>query len=824
LRHAGIRFDFVALSNPERDMNSPTCFLRRGAQRYVATVALGLLSFAVPTLVRAAEPALLQAVRSGDEASWRPLLAANSDVKITDAAGNTALHLAALNHDVTAVTALLAAGAEADALNHASATPLIYGAGEPEIVAALLRHGANSNAAAKNKTTPLTAAVTHPSSYEVVQRLIEAGAEVRGDALLRRAVMGGDRRTLDLILARGAAGNPKTAAAALSLAANRGDTTAVQRLLEHGADQNLPDDFVGHALNFALVGEELELARLLIAKGADLQHRSTGGHGTPPMVFAAYNQTGDASVAKELVAHGADVNNANDQGATALSYALRSGEQTPLVEFLRSVGAKSPEPVRLKRTPDRPVPPTPEARAALVRERLPATIKLLQRSSDAFVANGFVRKSNCTSCHGQDLPAVVYGLARERGFAIDDISLGRQLAAQISRWGPGAEQARQMGQPVPGSPVGLAYGLFGLHGARYAADDMTDAMTRYLLRTQRPDGNWVGFGRRPPMEDGNIVATSWVTLSIRDYPPRGLERATIEARTRAARWLAEQEPVTHNDVVFQLLGLYWSGAPQAQQQEFAAKLARQQRPDGGWSQLAKIESDAWATGSALYALHEAGGMPTTDAVYQQGVAFLLRTQFEDGSWWVRSRSWPFQPHFNSQFPHGKDLWISQGGTAWAAMALLFALEPTKSSAPMRTAQELIAGYAQSPDARRQKASVAAAAPLEAKVSFAQHIRPILERSCVGCHDEKKPRGGLAMISRDSLLKGGQSGEPSIVPGYAEDSPLIHFVSGKIEDLEMPPLARREKYPALSAAEIELLHAWIDAGAPWPADEVIKTDQ
>lgn len=30
---------------------------------------------------------------------------------------------------------------------------------------------------------------------------------------------------------------------------------------------------------------------------------------------------------------------------------------------------------------------------------------------------------------------------------------------------------------------------------------------------------------------------------------------------------------------------------------------------------------------------------------------------------------------------------------------------------------------------------------------------------------------------------------------------------------MPPLDRRNKYPALTPAEIELLRAWIDAGAP-----------
>jgi mono/diheme cytochrome c family protein len=209
-------------------------------------------------------------------------------------------------------------------------------------------------------------------------------------------------------------------------------------------------------------------------------------------------------------------------------------------------------------------------------------------------------------------------------------------------------------------------------------------------------------------------------------------------------------------------------------------------------------------------------MPVTDPVYQRGVAFLLRTQFEDGSWWVRSRTWPFQPHFNGQFPHGKDQWISQGATAWAAMALLLTLDPVQPAPVVPNAQALMAMYAKSPAARRKKEDTATAssAVATATVDFARDIQPLFKRSCAGCHGGEKPRGGLAFVSREALLKGGASGEPAITPGYADDSTMIHYVTGTIEDLEMPPLDRREKYPALSPAEIELLRTWIDSGAAW----------
>jgi len=61
---------------------------------------------------------------------------------------------------------------------------------------------------------------------------------------------------------------------------------------------------------------------------------------------------------------------------------------------------------------------------------------------------------------------------------------------------------------------------------------------------------------------------------------------------------------------------------------------REQRADGGWSQLPTLASDAYATGLALVALHQGGVLPVDHAAYRRGVEFLLRTQLEDGSWFV----------------------------------------------------------------------------------------------------------------------------------------------------------------------------------------------
>lgn len=104
-----------------------------------------------------------------------------------------------------------------------------------------------------------------------------------------------------------------------------------------------------------------------------------------------------------------------------------------------------------------------------------------------------------------------------------------------------------------------------------------------------------------------------------------------------------------------------------------------QRPDGGWSQLDDMESDAYATGHTLYMLGLVG-MPAADPAYQRGVAYLLKTQRDDGSWFVKSRSKPIQVYFDNGDPHGKDQFISTPATCWALAALARGCEPPKPQA------------------------------------------------------------------------------------------------------------------------------------------------
>ncbi len=738
-------------------------------------------------------------------------------------ATNPPLHAAALRNDADAVEQLLAAGADPNALNAAGATALHYGTGSARIVKALLARGAKADVISKDDLTPLMTAVPRAESFAVVKLLVDAGADVnfgrtlkrfRGSSPLATAIIGGDRKTVELLIAHRADVDSGVGFSPLNSAAFVGDIETARVLLDRGAKIDGNPLFAGTALNTAFYAGHAELVKLLIERGADLTFRSPSGHGTPPMVWSAYNDTGDPTLAKLLLARGLDVNTANDQGETALSWALKRGSDTPLVALLREKGAKPPAVIRPKTIPANALPADAAARDAFVRDRVQRSLDALQRGSLGFLDTSFVRGAQCISCHQQTLPGTAFGLARERGFRVDERAFGQQLHAQLAMIEPRVEYTRQMGEPVPDAPVSIGYNFDALDAIHYTRDATTDAITSYLINIQRPEGNWPSYDHRPPMEDGLIVGTAWAARAVQLYPPADRAGAAAASLERARRWLAQQTARNQNERIFQILGLAWSGEKPAAIRPFVDTLTREQKPDGGWSQLPGLESDSWATGSALIALHKAG-VAVREPAYQRGVEFLLRTQFDDGSWWVRSRTWPFQPHFDGQFPHGRDQWISAGGTAWATMALLLTLEPTVTAASLPSGQQLVAKFLASAKSSQTTATaITSSAPASSGAEFVRDIKPLLERSCAGCHVGEKVRGGLSLASREDLLKGGQSKEPAVVPGKSAESHLVRYISDQVEDLEMPPLDRREKYPALTADEISRVRAWIDRGAAW----------
>ncbi|MDB5340220.1 MAG: Protein of unknown function (DUF1553)/Protein of unknown function (DUF1549)/Planctomycete [Planctomycetaceae bacterium] len=118
------------------------------------------------------------------------------------------------------------------------------------------------------------------------------------------------------------------------------------------------------------------------------------------------------------------------------------------------------------------------------------------------------------------------------------------------------------------------------------------------------------------------------------------------------------------------------------------------------------------------------------------------------------------------------------------------------------------------------ASSLSAAPAfadEASDRVAAAAGKILQTQCAGCHSGPSPRGGLNLLTRETLLKGGESGVVLDLQ-QPDKSRLLELVT-HIAEPGMP-----FKKPKLPTEQIEVLTAWVKAGAPYakplenPAEE------
>ena len=98
------------------------------------------------------------------------------------------------------------------------------------------------------------------------------------------------------------------------------------------------------------------------------------------------------------------------------------------------------------------------------------------------------------------------------------------------------------------------------------------------------------------------------------------------------------------------------------------------------------------------------------------------------------------------------------------------------------------------------------------LTYEKDIKPLLEKASLNCHGPEKPKSKYRVDSRDAIIKGGDSEEAAIIPGNSAKSPIVHYSADLVTDMEMPPLDKREKYPALTKEQIGILRAWIDQGA------------
>ena len=618
--------------------------------------------------------AFTRAIRANDLPALRQLARTPGAVNTESSLHSKPLHYAAIYGSADSIRILLAAGADPEARNQQAATALIYGAWDATRTKLLIEKGALVNVAAKEGTTPLMIAASVMGNAASVRCLLERGADPKAtdsfgtDALIRAGGMS-DPQVVELLLAKGADAHHADGAGftALQMAPAFPDHQRVDLLLKAGADVNSFNTFAPIVKNGPIALTHLTpllsaasysdtaSIRALLAAGArvnDVDIRKM----SPLMMAVATDQAKPATV-KQLIAAGGDVNARDRNGESVLDWA-RKFANPEIVSVLESAGAQGRGALAA------PQPPG-NSQAADPRQAIARTLPLLARTSAEFFKAG----GGCNGCHHQVMSARVYGAAADSGARVDENMRQPFKDAQLAER-PAYLAGLPLMRALPGDVDRILASLIALADLHSPASDFTDAAVHYLALRQSVSGAWIEFAARPPIHDSVISRTSLAIRALRVYGWAARRPEFDERVQRARLWLANARPVTTYEEADRITGLQAAGVSAATLRADAESLLRKQRPDGGWAQTPYLESDAYATGLTLHSLYGADLLVPDTPSYQRGVAFLLRTQFPDGSWYVRSRSPKFQPYFQSGFPFDHDQWISSAATAWATMALM----------------------------------------------------------------------------------------------------------------------------------------------------------
>ena len=305
---------------------------------------------------------------------------------------------------------------------------------------------------------------------------------------------------------------------------------------------------------------------------------------------------------------------------------------------------------------------------AAIRLAVAKSLPLLEKAA----MGSMEKRSQCFTCHNQGLPVMALTAARARGFTVDVTNLQKLL--QFTADFLAKNRTNYLAGQGQGGQVDTAgYALWTLAHGGWKPDATTGAAIEFLLLFQKNQDHWQPQSRRPPTEQSWFTSSHLALRALKTFGTPG-QRERIELRFgRVREWLVKTPAQDTEDRVSRLRALQVAGASPDEVRRAVQDLLQTQRADGGWAQLVGMESDAYATGTALVALHQAGGVPASDPAYRKGIKYLLSIQIDEGSWHVKTRSTPIQTYYESGYPHGEDQFISIAAASWATTALALAL-------------------------------------------------------------------------------------------------------------------------------------------------------
>lgn len=622
-----------------------------------------------------AEP-LFDALKTSNTAALKALLDKGADPNARDAEGTPALMAAVLFANADSAKLLLDHHADPNASNKTGATALMWAMPDVAKARLLIAAGADVNARAKNtQRTPLLIAASYPQSMPVLQLLLDHGADIHAK----------DRLGVH----------------ALGRASVSADVGVVRFLVEHGCDPNEPG--YGSNARYArqysptleyLLSKGVKIEKTAIAsathwqdpklvaewidRGADV-NAAEGAYKRTALMTAAASEQAGAPMVKLLLERGADPNAEDIDGERPLDWAIYRNDPDKIAA-LEKFGATRGHGPRQKT-----YPPPQEGGIADPRVSVERAVNLLLPAAPvAYVKRG------CIPCHGEAIVAVAAAAARDKGVAIhEDLEQSnlKQMEASYKLFGDLGMQGDQPG----GNMITIGYVMMGFDAEKHGLDTITAQMLHLTLALQLPDGTWTPNGvSRPPLEDTLVTATAMGIRTLTAVSAPAYRKETEGAIARARRWLLNKNVRSAEDRAMKLMGLVWSKAPRADIEAAVRDILASQRStstggEGGsarelaaWAQRDDMQPDPYATGLSLFALHVAG-VPATDPAYVKGVRYLMRNQYQDGSWFVRTRAYPTQAYFETGYPFGNNQFLSAAAASWSAAAIAYTLPNPQAS-------------------------------------------------------------------------------------------------------------------------------------------------
>lgn len=599
---------------------------------------------------------MIAALRTADNATFRKFVADDPKaLNLRGPNGSTPFMFAVMYSDAAMVRELLEKGGDPKARNDANATALMWAVDNLEKTRLLVEHGAEVNARSNDGRSPLAVAASKAGASPIVKFLLEKGANPNPagptDAVaIRQAAAAGDADVMQLLIDHGA--SPKAGGEEALVGSVASSCKRCIQLLEKSLDAKA---YSAALVNLSIHSENLTEIKHALDHGANV--KATDVEGRTPLLFAANSDFLPLDTVQLLIDRGADVNAKNMYGNTPLYLAKLHGN-TPIVDLLLKSGAK-PESITY--------PELEFQKANTIQSAVERAVPRLQQADV-----NFLQQSGCVSCHNEALTDMTLSTVRGAGFKVNEQMAKQEVNGVVQFFELWRDRLYQ-----GNAPGGVAYSLVGLHAEHYPADLITDAIARYVAMKQYADGHW-GYGcggSRAPLCGAEISNTALSMRALQFYAPTPNRSEYEKAIQKAGSWLLEAPAKTNEDLTYKVFGLAWAGSDKSALQKAMKALLATQRADGGWSDIPTMNSTAYATGEAMVALHDAG-LPVTDAAYQRGVKYLLTTQLEDGTWYIKTHSQAVQPYFDVGFPHGFDQWISACGTSWATMALALAAPET----------------------------------------------------------------------------------------------------------------------------------------------------